>query len=74
MNLFNKEQITLLRSLGLNFDYEHMTAQNITDEEYFTTEDTVGDYYTSLAQATDEVTHEERLCGEIIDILTTKVE
>ena len=74
MNLFNKEQIALMRSLGLNFDYEHMTAQNITDEEYFTTEDAVGDYYNSLVQDTDEDTPEIRLCGEIIDTLTTKVE
>lgn len=62
-NKYTKEQIELMREIGLNYDFDKPSDDNICD-----TEEIVGDELTMLCQSTDLRTPRILMCEEILHI------
>ena len=61
--MFSSKQIDFMKSLGLDFDFMHLS-----DNEYIAIEDAVGDAYTEAAQEhPNEATDVILLCESILD-------
>ncbi len=62
---FSEEQITFMRSIGLNLDFN-----NLSDDDWVNIEDTVGDYLTLQCLDEDYKPNDEgMMCYSILDSL-----
>lgn len=65
MNMFNSKQIEYMKSLGLDFDFE-----NLSEDELFQIEEVVGEeLQMSGFDEEYEATKEGKLCESILDQL-----